>query len=94
MSKRKLPPTSQRYCACCKDEITFKYNRNIGHSCCIECGWHYIPTLDPTGMYAKEVELFEATKKNKIPTEKEKTRNSQMQILKRLKSFKYRGQNA
>jgi len=56
--KKKFPPTSTRYCAFCKNETTFKYNRNIGHSCCKECGWHYIPTLDPTGQYAKEKETF------------------------------------
>lgn len=31
-------PTSKRYCRSCKKPTTFKLNRNIFHSCCVECG--------------------------------------------------------
>lgn len=79
MSKKQHPPTSQRYCACCKNEMTFKYNRNIGHSCCIECGWHYIPTLDPTGMYTKEVEAFLKAKEEHKSTPEYQARKRQQE---------------
>lgn len=89
--KKNLPPKSNRYCVCCGDMTTFKYDKFIGHSRCIECGWHYIPTLDINGIYEKEIEVFELTKKDKVPTEKEIARNKQIQKLKELKKIKYQG---
>ena len=88
--KRKYPPTSLRYCACCGDEQTFKYDRYIGHSRCIECGWHYIPTLDPLGIYEKEKEVFELTKKNKTLTSEEIRKITIIKKLKELKTFRYK----
>lgn len=32
------PPNTVRFCPCCDKETTWKYNRNIGHSECDECG--------------------------------------------------------
>jgi hypothetical protein len=79
--KRKLPPTSQRYCAFCKAETTFRYNRNIGHSCCVECSWHYIPTLDPKGIYAAEVESFlRAKEERKLTPEYQERKKQHIQI--------------
>lgn len=39
--KQKYPPITKRFCLCCEKEVTFKYERNIGHSCCVECGGQY-----------------------------------------------------
>ncbi len=87
--KRQLPPKSIRYCAHCKDETTFKYDRNIGHSRCTECGWHYIPSLDITGQYAKEKEAFEKAREEKKTTpeylEKKKQRDIEKQKQREMK---------
>ena len=87
--KRKFPPTSVRYCACCKDEKTFKYDRNIGHSRCIECGWHYIPTLDPTGMYQKEIEAFLKAKAEKQSSPEYQERKLQQNKIEEKKRNMY-----
>jgi hypothetical protein len=39
--KLKHPPKTRRFCLCCEIETTFKYDRNIGHSCCVECGGRF-----------------------------------------------------
>lgn len=88
--KKKHPPTTRRYCACCGDEKTFKYDRNIGHSRCTECGWHYIPTLDPLGIYEKEKEVFELAKKNKSQNLEEIRKSEIMKKLRELKTFRYK----
>jgi hypothetical protein len=88
---KRPPPKSTRYCMCCKDETTFKYDHHIGHSRCTICGWHYIPSLDVDHQYTKEKEIFEIRRTKKIPTEMENQRNRQIQILKQLKSIRYRG---
>jgi hypothetical protein len=80
--KRQLPPTSLRYCAFCKNETTFKYNRNIGHSCCKECGWHYIPTLDPNGLYEKEIQEFLKAREEKRATKEYQDKKAQHEITK------------
>lgn len=80
--KKQHPPTSVRYCAHCKDETRFKYDRNIGHSRCTECGWHYIPSLDPMGMYAKEKEEFAKMREEAKETPEYKETSRQQEIIK------------
>lgn len=63
--KKSIPPATRRYCAYCKTITTFRYDKVIGHSRCQECGWHYIPTLDPMRLYEKEEQEFLRRKNNK-----------------------------
>lgn len=57
INELKRPPTSKRYCVSCKRVRTFKYNRNIGHSCCMCCGGHY--SVNP-----KNIKIKETTKRH------------------------------
>jgi hypothetical protein len=52
INELKRPPVSKRYCIICKKVRVFKYNRNIGHSCCICCGGHY--SVNPKNIKIKE----------------------------------------
>jgi transcription elongation factor Elf1 len=36
--KRELPPLTQRFCVVCNKDTTFKYEPNLGHSRCVNCG--------------------------------------------------------
>jgi hypothetical protein len=33
-----VPPETRRFCDYCEKETTFKYDRNVLHSVCCECG--------------------------------------------------------
>jgi Zn ribbon nucleic-acid-binding protein len=37
----KKPPNTHRYCLACEKKTQFAYNRNIGHSECVECGGRF-----------------------------------------------------
>ena len=58
----------------CERETTWQYDRNIGHSCCCECGGHY--GSDPDS-------FFTTVFKQKIKAEKElnKIKNNYVKLL-------------
>lgn len=60
---------------CCKTITTWKYDHFIGHSRCMECGWHHIPTLDPDHLYEKEERAY-------LDAEKEKHNTPEYKALK------------
>lgn len=99
------PPTSRRICVNCDKERTFKYNRTIGHSECMVCGFRFGIKIDPNAPKPEPVIEVKKKKESKpqtlitlnieslkkrIETGSKVSRKKARRILKVLEKFDFR----
>ena len=53
LKKSKKPPRTRRFCAFCDKHTEFEYNRNVGHSFCMFCGYRHFTKDMNKLMYGK-----------------------------------------
>ena len=54
LRKTKKPPTTKRYCPVCDSKTEFSFDKGIGHSSCVLCGFRWIKGMPREPIYKKE----------------------------------------